>query len=190
LVKGLAIAIAVLSLLAGPLTASASRASAVTVVPTCSSSQFTIAMGVTHRYPLARPMRGGLTSMTWVYLTNNRATCRLEAGTPSVSFDFTPHFMSLASGLFSPSVSASPGGYRETVKSGLRVALIIFVRAYSISDVRTCEPKTAYGIALNFLTKNQGEMQALFPRTIAGVCSNSKYAVSSFGAGWANRWIL
>jgi hypothetical protein len=160
-------------------------ASATKPIPVCSASRLTFALGPTQRYSAARPFRGGLTSITWIRITNGGGTCRFPVS-PSVSFDFSQY--NSASSLFSAIVPAGAAGATEVLAAGGRANLVAYVRVVPLSRYGFCEPRTALAIAV-ILSQRERLARYLFPRRIGTVCSNQDPAASNFGVVWQNWWV-
>lgn len=156
-------------------------------LPACAASRLTFALGPTHRYSAIRPFRGGLTSVTYIRVTNDGGTCRFPVP-PSVSFDFSPY--NASAGFFSATASAGGVGATEILAAGRRANLVAFVRAVSAAQRGYCEPRAALGIALILNQRGVGTARYLFPRRIGAVCSNQVPASSNFGVVWQNHWLL
>lgn len=165
----------------------AAGAGATGTVPVCSASRLTFSLGPTHRYSAVRPLRGGLTSVTYVRVSNDGATCRFPVS-PSVSFDFSPYNSPF--GLFSATTSAGGIGATEVLAAGRRTNLIAYVRVVTAAEHGYCEPRTALGVALVLSQRGRGDVRYLFPRRIGAVCSNQSPSASNFGVVWQNHWVL
>ena len=165
----------------------AAGAGATRSLPACAASRLIFALGPSHRYSPARPSRGGLTSVTYIRVTNDGGTCRFPVS-PSVSFDFSPY--NATTGTFSATASAGGVGATEILAAGQGTNLVAYVRAVSAAQSGYCEPHTARGVALIISQRGRGSARYLFPRRIGGVCSNQAPAASNFGIVWQNHWIL
>ena len=176
--------IAVLVMVVATFVPVAAGAGATDSLPTCATSRLTFTLGPTQRYSPARPLRGGLTSVTYVRITNDGGTCRLPVP-PSVSFDFSSY--NASSGLYSATASA---GVTEILAAGRRTNLVAYVRVVPATQRGYCEPRAARGIAVILALRGAGTARYVFPRRIGAVCSNPARAASNFGVVWQNHWIL
>ena len=152
-------------------------------VPACSASRLTFSLGTTQRYS-ARPF-DGLTSVTWIRVTNGGGTCRFPAS-PSVTFEFNSYTTS--PGLFSAAASSGADGATEILAARGRANLVAYVRHVPAARNGYCAPRRALAIALLLPDRDGGFVRYLFPRRINAVCSNQEPAASNFGIVWQGRW--
>lgn len=165
---------------------SSAGASVTTSIPVCAASRLTFSLGPTQRYSPARPLKAGLTSVTWIHVANGGGTCRFPAS-PSVSFDFSPY--GAAPGLFSANVPSNADGATEVLAASERTNLVAYVRVVPLSRRGRCAPRAARAIALILGQRGGGFARYLFPRRIGMVCSNQDPSASNFGIVWQNRWV-
>ena len=149
--------------------------------PVCSLSRFTLALGPTRLAPPAEVLRGDLTSMTWIRVTNDGPTCRLLVR-PTVSFDFSAY--TAETSLFSAPTSARYVGPASLLRAGERVSLVVSVHAVEATRRGYCEPRTALAVAVTLGREDQGNTRDLFPRTIRAVCANPAPTASNFTVAW------
>lgn len=161
-------------------------AAATRSLPSCSASRLTFALGPTRRYAV-RPLRGSLTSITRIFVSNDGGVCRFPVS-PSVSFDFARY--GSAPGLFSATTSSGAADAAEILAAHGRTSLIAYVRGVTPTRRGYCAPRTARAIALILSQRGGGFTRYLFPRRIGMVCSNQDPAASNFGVVWQNRWAL
>ncbi|MHB8827141.1 MAG: hypothetical protein ACYC5Z_05720 [Acidimicrobiales bacterium] len=178
--------IAGLLLVSSSLVPSLAGATTKNSLPACTPSRLTFALGSTQRYTATRSIRGGLTSITRIRVTNAGPTCRFGSSV-SLRFDFSPY--DATPGLFSAAATAKSGA-SEVLTAGERTSLVAYVRDVSSARDGYCEPRTAQGVALIIGARGGGYSRYLFPRRISSVCSNPASAASNFGVVWQDRWIL